>query len=71
MDIFQALYSLISFLISIIESVFNAAASLISELPAVLNFLTQLPLYVPSFCVAFLLAGVFGTVILIILARRS
>lgn len=71
MNIFESLYSLISFLFSILESVFNAAVSLIRQIPSIINFLNTLPLYVPSFVVPYLLAGVFATILLIILARRS
>lgn len=73
MDIgfFPKIYNLLTLVFELIGSVFNAAVSLIQQLPQVLNFATELPFYVPSFVVAFLLAGLFGSVILIILGRKS
>lgn len=67
----EALYSLIVSVFQVLQSVLNAGVALIQQLPSVVQFLQDLPTYVPSFCVAFLGAGIFGSIILIILGRKS
>ena len=71
MNLIESLFSLIVFLFDQLKAILAAAVSLIQQLPQMIEFLTDLPLYVPSFCVAFLGAGIFGTIILIYLGRRS
>lgn len=71
LDPLQAIYSLIVSVFGVLKSVLSAGVALVSQLPAVVQFLQDLPNYVPSFVVAFLGAGVFGSVVLIILSRKS
>ena len=71
MELFQALYTIISFGLSLLESVTSAVVALFSSMADIVVFVTYLPDYVPSFVVPFLGAGIFGTIILMILARRA